>query len=188
MVFSPYPIFNFNYSQGLTGLFGGQYKYANLSASIAKNFQFSQLGFSYVTLQAGRVIGKAPFPLLTIHQGNQTYANLFNSYNLMNFLEFVSDRYVSLVVEQNSNGFFLNKIPVIKAFNLRELVSLKVLYGNLSNDNNPNLHPNLIQFPLYNNGISRTYRLGKEPYVEGSVGVANIFKILRVDLIKRSLT
>nr|WP_294899238.1 DUF5686 and carboxypeptidase-like regulatory domain-containing protein [uncultured Pedobacter sp.] len=184
-VFSPYPVFNFNYSKGISGLFGGQYNYSSLSASIDKNFQFSQLGFSYVTLEAGDVLGKAPFPLLTIHQGNQTYANLFNSYNLMNFLEFVSDRYVSLLVEQNFNGFFFNKIPLVKKFHLRELATIKALYGGLRDENNPGLHPNLIQFPLYSNGVSRTYTLGKEPYVEGSIGVGNILKFLRVDLIKR---
>lgn len=183
--FSKYPVFNFNYSQGVAGLFGGQYNYANVLASIDKNFQLGQLGFSYFTLEAGRVFGKAPFPLLTIHQGNQTYANLYNSYNLMNFLEFVSDRYVSLIVEQNFNGFFLNKVPLIKSLDLRELVSVKAIYGGLSDKNNPKLHPDLIQFPVYSNGISRTYTLGDDPYVEGSVGIGNIFKVIRLDLIKR---
>ncbi|MBD3749760.1 MAG: carboxypeptidase-like regulatory domain-containing protein [Sphingobacteriales bacterium] len=185
IIFSTKPVFNFNYTQGIAGLIGGEYTYSKLSFSINKKLQFSQLGRSTMTLKAGAVLGKAPFPLLDIHRGNQTFANLHNSYNLMNFLEFVSDHYVSFKIEHNFNGFFLNKIPLIKALDFREIVSFKGIYGGLSDQNNPSLNPNLIQFPIYKNGISRTYTLNKGPYIEGSVGVDNIFKIFRVDLIKR---
>lgn len=185
IIFSTKPVFNFNFTQGIAGLMGGDYTYAKVSFSINKKLQFSQLGRSTMTLKAAAVLGKAPFPFLYIHRGNQTFANLHNSYNLMNFLEFVSDHYVSFKIEHNFNGFFLNKIPIIKALDFREIVSFKAIYGGLSNQNNPNLYPNLIQFPAYSNGASRTYTLNKTPYIEGSVGIDNIFKIFRVDLIKR---
>lgn len=184
-IFSTKPVFNLNYTQGIAGLFNGQYSYSKLTFSINKKLQFSQLGRSIMTLQAGAVLGKAPFPLLAIHRGNQTFANLHNSYNLMNFLEFVSDHYVSFKIEHNFNGFFLNKIPLIKSLDFREIVSFKAIYGGLRDENNPNLNSNLIQFPTYKSGISRTYTLNNGPYIEGSVGIDNIFKVFRVDLIKR---
>lgn len=183
--FSPYPIYTFNYSQGISGLFGGQYSYQNFNFSIDKAFQLSQLGYNYVTLEGGYILGKAPFPLLTIHQGNQTYAYLYNAFNLMNFMEFASDQYVSLKIDHNFNGFFLNKIPLLNALKLRTLVSFKAVYGGLRDENNPTLHPNLIQFPMYENGVSRTYTLNKGPYIEGSIGIGNIFKVIRVDAVKR---
>ncbi|MBD3748461.1 MAG: carboxypeptidase-like regulatory domain-containing protein [Sphingobacteriales bacterium] len=183
--FSPYPVYSFNYLQGISGIFNGQYNYQKFNLSIDKAFQLSQLGFTYVTLDGGYINGKAPFPLLTIHQGNQTYAYLYNSYNLMNFMEFVSDHYASLKIDHNFNGFFLNKIPLIKALKLRELVSFKAIYGGLRDENNPNLHPNLIQFPKYESGLSRTYTLNKGPYLEGSIGLGNILKVIRVDVVKR---
>lgn len=183
--FNPYPIYTFNYTQGISGLFGGQYNYQNINLTIDKAFQLSQLGYTYVTLTGGYIGGQAPFPLLRIHQGNQTYAFLYNSYNLMNFMEFASDHYASLKIDHNFNGFFLNKIPLLKALKLRELVSFKAVYGGLRNENNPTLHPNLIQFPVYDNGLSRTYTLNKGPYVEGSIGIGNILKIIRVDVVKR---
>ncbi|WP_432713172.1 hypothetical protein, partial [Pedobacter sp.] len=40
-------------------------------------------------------------------------------------------------------------------------------------------------FPQSLDGVSTTYTLDKEPYMEGSVGIGNIFKLLRVDLVKR---
>ena len=180
-----YPVFNLRYTAGLKGVFGGEYNYHNLMGSIDKRFYLSQLGYSDVTFEGGYIAGKVPFPLLAIHRANQTYAYQLSSYNLMNFLEFVSDHYVSINIDHNFNGFFFNKVPLIKRLKLREVVSFKALYGGLRNENNPNLQSGLYRFPVYENGAQRTYALGNEPYMEGSVGVGNIFKLLRVDLVKR---
>lgn len=180
-----YPVFNLRYTAGLKGVFGGEYNYHNLMGSIDKRFYLSQLGYSDVTFEGSYIAGKVPFPLLAIHRANQTYAYQLNSYNLMNFLEFVSDHYVSINIDHNFNGFFFNKVPLIKRLKLREVVSFKALYGGLRNENNPNFQSGLYQLPVYENGAQRTYALGNEPYMEGSVGVGNIFKLLRVDLVKR---
>ncbi|WP_131536608.1 DUF5686 and carboxypeptidase-like regulatory domain-containing protein [Pedobacter nototheniae] len=180
-----YPVFNLKYTAGLKGILGGEYNYHNLMGSIDKRFYLSQLGYSDVTVEGGYIAGKVPFPLLDIHRANQTYAYQLNSYNLMNFLEFVSDHYVSINIDHNFNGFFFNKMPLIKKLKLREVVSFKALYGGLRNENNPALNSGLYQLPVYENGTPRTYALGNDPYMEGSVGVGNIFKLLRVDLVKR---
>jgi hypothetical protein len=180
-----YPVFNLRYTAGLKGVFGGEYNYHSLMGSIDKRFYLSQLGYSDVTFEGGYIAGKVPFPLLDIHRANQTYAYQLNSYNLMNFLEFVSDHYVSINIDHNFNGFFFNKVPLIKRLKLREVVSFKALYGGLRNENNPNFQTGLYQLPVYENGAQRTYALGNEPYMEGSVGVGNIFKLLRIDLVKR---
>ncbi|WP_406823418.1 DUF5686 family protein [Pedobacter sp. KACC 23697] len=180
-----YPVFNLRYTAGLKGVLGGEYNYHNVLGSIDKRFYLSQLGYSDVTVEGSYIAGKVPFPLLDIHRANQTYAYQLNSYNLMNFLEFVSDHYVSINIDHNFNGFFFNKVPLIKKLKLREVVSFKALYGGLRNENNPNLQSGLYQLPVYENGAQRTYALGNEPYMEGSIGVGNIFKLLRVDLVKR---
>lgn len=180
-----YPVFNLRYTAGLKGVLGGEYNYHNLLGSIDKRFYLSQLGYSDVTLEGSYIAGKVPFPLLDIHRANQTYAYQLNSYNLMNFLEFVSDHYVSINIDQNFNGFFFNKVPLLKKLKLREVLSFKALYGGLRNENNPNFQTGLYRLPVYENGAQRTYALGNQPYMEGSIGVGNIFKLLRVDLVKR---
>lgn len=180
-----YPVFNLRYTAGLKGVLGGEYNYHNLLGTIDKRFYLSQLGYSDVTVEGSYIAGKVPFPLLDIHRANQTYAYQLNSYNLMNFLEFVSDHYVSINIDHNFNGFFFNKVPLLKRLKLREVVSFKALYGGLRNENNPNFQSGLYQLPVYENGAQRTYALGNDPYMEGSVGVGNIFKLLRVDLVKR---
>jgi len=103
----------------------------------------------------------------------------------MNFLEFVSDRYVALNVDHSFNGFIFNKIPLLKKLKLRELITCKVLYGSLSNSNDPEYQSDLFLFPTDENGVPLTYALDNKPYIEGSLGLSNILRILRVDFIKR---
>lgn len=181
-----YPIYNLRYTAGIKGFLGGEYNYHNFMGSIDKRFYLSQFGFSDVRLEGGYIVGKLPFPLLSIHRANQTYAYQLDAYNLMNFLEFVSDRYASLHIDQHFHGFFLNKVPLLKKLKLREVVSFKAIYGGLRDENNPDKTTNgIYKLPMYNSGIQRTYSLDKGPYIEGSIGLTNIFKFVRIDLVKR---
>jgi hypothetical protein len=180
-----YPIFTLDYTKGIKNVFGGQYNYQNLHFEIDKRFYLSQLGYADVTGEATRVFGQAPYPLLSIPRANQTYAYDLYSYNLMNFLEFIDDHYESILIDQHFNGFFFNKIPLLKKLKWRETFSFKALWGGLSNENNPSLHPSLYQLPTDENGNPTTFALGKTPYIEGSVGIENIFKFVRVDLVRR---
>jgi len=103
----------------------------------------------------------------------------------MNFLEFVSDHYASIDVQYYLNGFLFNKIPLLKRLKLREVLSVKALVGGLRNENNPDNHASVFRFPVDSEGRSISYTLGTQPYLEGSVGIANIFKLVRVDLVRR---
>lgn len=180
-----YPIFNLRYTAGLKGVLGGDYNYHNFMGSIDKRFYLSQLGYTDVTVEGGYDVGKLPFPLLSIHRANQTYAYQLQSYNLMNFLEFVSDHYAAINIDQNFNGFFFNKIPLLRELKLREVMSFKALYGGLRDENNPEKNPEAMQFVRNRDGLPITHALDNGPYMEGSVGVGNIFKVLRVDAVKR---
>ena len=131
------------------------------------------------------MFGKAPFNLMFLPRANQTYSYQTFSYNMMNFLEFVSDQYVSFNTLYYMNGYIFNKIPLIRKLKLREVFTFKMLYGSVSDKNNPNLHPDLIQFPTDESGNPTTFTLAEKPYMEGSVGVANIFKVISVDLVQR---
>jgi Family of unknown function (DUF5686)/CarboxypepD_reg-like domain len=182
---SKYPILTFDYQQNIKGLLGGQYNYQNVYGRLDKRFYLSQIGYADVTVEGSYLFGQVPFPLLDIHQANQTYGFDLDSYNLMNFLEFVSDHYADVKVDYNLNGFLLNKVPLIKKLKWREIISFKVLYGGLRDENNPTLNPQLLQFPLDQNGKPETFTLNKQPYVEGGIGIGNIFKIFRIDLIER---
>jgi hypothetical protein len=180
-----YPVFELNYSAGFKGLLQGQYNYHNVVGTIDKRFYLSQFGRSDIRVEGGYTFGTVPFPLLTIHKANQTYSYQVYAYNLMNFLEFVSDHYVSLNVDHNFNGLILNRIPLIKQLKLREYITFKGLYGGLRKENDPTQNPGILQFPVNGEGAATSYSLGSKPYVEASAGIGNIFKVLRLDVVRR---
>lgn len=184
-IINGYPVFTLIGGVGIKGFLGGDYNYQNLTLNVAKRFYLSQLGYSDVIVEGGAVFGKVPFPLLSIHRANQTYAYQLASFNLMNFMEFMSDRYASINIQHSFNGFFLNKIPLVKKLQWREVVSIKVLDGTISNKNKEGGHHGFYKFPSDGGGNRLAFPIERTPYVEGSVGVSNVFKVLRVDVVKR---
>ncbi|MGN6291917.1 MAG: DUF5686 family protein [Chitinophagaceae bacterium] len=184
-IFNKYPIFRVRFLAGIKGLLGGEYNYQNITLSAFKRFYLSQFGFADIVVEGGQTFGKVPYPLLSIHRANQTYSYQFYSFNMMNFMEFVSDRYVSVNTEYFLNGLIFNKIPLLKKLKLREVASFKFLYGGMSNENNPAYNPNTLRFPTDDQGNPTTFTLNRKPYMEASVGIGNIFKILRLDVVKR---
>ena len=103
----------------------------------------------------------------------------------MNVEEFISDHYAGLDIDHYFNGFFLNRIPLLKKLRLREVVEGKFIYGALRPENNPGKNPFQMQFPLDDQGRLSTFPLTGQPYVEAGVGIYNIFNIIRIDYIRR---
>jgi hypothetical protein len=174
----------FRYAKGVPGLYGGQYGYDAYSLQVYRRFYVSPLGYSDVTFNAGYLNGAVPFPLLIIHPANQSYFYSQNSYNLMNTEEFVSDHYAGVNIDHFFNGFFLNKIPLLRRLRLREVIAGKILFGGLRAENDPHTNPQQLLFPTIN-GATSTFVLDGTPYVEASVGIDNIFSLIRIDLVKR---
>src|SRR3984957_3874914 len=183
-IINKYPILDFRWTTGVSGLFRGQYTYQNIDFNIYKRFYESFLGYTDITGDFGYIVGKVPFPLADVAHANQTYAYQLQSYNLMNFLEFVSDHYATAYIDHYFNGFFFNKIPFLKKLKWREVIEAKILYGGLRTENDPSKNPNAVKFP-FTNGQVETYSLSKTPYIEGGFAIANIFRLVRVDFIKR---
>ena len=179
-----FPVILLRYALGSRTI-GNDFNYSRVQLRIYKRFYPSIFGYTDVTAETGKIFGKVPYPLLFIHRANQTLSYQKDSYNLMNCLEFVSDQYVSLNIDHCFNGFIFNKIPLLKRLKLRELVTCKILYGVVRNENDPSKQNDLFKFPTDNVGIPLTYSLEKKPYIEASIGISNILKIFRIDLIKR---
>ncbi len=184
--FNRYPVFVFRYRAGLKDWMGGQYEYQGASLNIYKRFYLSLLGTLRVDAEVGKFWGKGvPYFMLYLPRANQSYAYQVLSFNMMNYQEFVSDEYAWLMVEHNFNGFIFNKIPLLRKAKLREVITFKTIYGNLTNDNNPNTNPFFIQFLVNEDGRPASYILADKPYMEASVGIGNIAKFLRVDVLRR---
>ncbi len=84
--------------------------------------------------------------------------------------EFANDAYVSWKTEHFFNGFIFNKIPLFKRLNLREVITFKGVWGNLSDKNNPLKNPGLIQFINNEDGRQQTFTLESKPFMEASAG------------------
>jgi hypothetical protein len=185
-IVNKYPIIKLRFVAGIKGLLKGEYNYQNIGLSVDKRYYFSQLGYADILVEGGYIFGKLPYPLLTIHRANQTYAYQIYSYNLMNFMEFVSDQFASSNCDFYFNGFFFNKIPLLKQLKLREVASFKILYGGVRDENDPEKSSDIFKFPTdMATGKQTTFALNNGPYMEMSVGIANIFRLLRVDFVKR---
>jgi hypothetical protein len=184
-IYNKYPIFRLRYISGIKGLAKGDYNYQQVTGNIFKRFYFSQFGYADVVTEGGYTFGQLPYPLLTIHRANQTYAYQLNSFNMMNFMEFVSDHYVSVSTDYYFNGFIFNKLPLIKKLKLREVAGFKMVYGGIRRENDPAYNKDAFVFPTDETGRTTTFSLASKPYMEANVGIGNIFKILRVDYVRR---
>ena len=173
------PVFNLSYTAGIKGFLKGEYAYHALEASVEKRFWFSAFGDVDITGKAGKIWGELPFPLLMIPNANQSYLMIPESFNLMNVLEFINDEYASLDLQFHFNGVLFNRIPFLQRLKLREVAGISGLYGNLSAENDPSKNPALFMFP------AGAGRMTNTPYLEASVGVENILKLLRICYVRR---
>ena len=84
------------------------------------------------------------------------------------------------------NGFIFNKVPLFKRLKWREVLSVKALYGNLTDENNPDINNELYKFPVDINGGSSTFAFKNGvPYVEASIGIMNFFNVFRIEFLQR---
>lgn len=187
------PIFALNHTVGIKNLFGGQYNYNYTEAEIYKRFWVGSWGKIDNDIRAGVQWNKVPFPLLIMPAANLSYIMEDNTFNLINNMEFLNDRFVSYMVSWDINGKILNRIPLIKKLKWREYIGCNVLWGMLSDKNNPYCNANdknLFYFPgRFNSDGSYTaisHVMDKKvPYVEAIVGIHNIFKLLHIEYVRR---
>jgi hypothetical protein len=177
-----WPVITLKYTHGFNGVLGSDFEYDKLRFNLTKRIKTGPLGVGHVTLSGEYVFNAIPYPLLTLHLGNQSPVYSSVTYNLMNFGEFVSDRYASIQYRQYLEGFLLNRIPLLNKLKWRLLATSNVVVGGMRQSNR-----NLIaQFtPSGADALQPGYFKNSKPYIELGYGVENIFKIFRVDFIHR---
>lgn len=179
------PVFTLSHTVGVKGVLGGDYNYNFTEASVYKRFWLNSWGKLDVTLKGGIQWNKVPFPMLIMPAANLSYIVEDETFNMINNMEFLNDRYASLDVSWDLNGKIFNRIPLIKKLKWREWLGVKVLWGTLTDKNNPTLAANagdplLMQFPE-GSYVMDPHR----PYIELIAGIHNIFKIFHVQFVHR---
>ncbi|MEY4894816.1 MAG: hypothetical protein RL751_1636, partial [Bacteroidota bacterium] len=101
---SPYPILSFQGIFGFKDVLGSDYNYQKLEFQYEHNTQLGVLGRMRYGFTLGYINGIAAYPLLKVHEGNQSLWLLTSTANMVNFLEFISDRYVVGFAENRWEG------------------------------------------------------------------------------------
>ena len=182
------PVFTLAHTAGFKGVLGGEYNYNLTEIGLYKRFWFSSWGKIDMFVKGGAQWNKVPFPLLIMPAANLSYILQRETFNLINNMEFLNDRYASLDVSWDLNGKIFNRIPLLKKLKWREAIGFKMLYGHLTDKNNPMKHPGdseLFLFPTRDGRPTSFVMDPKTPYMECSVGIHNIFKILHIDYVRR---
>ncbi|TAE65106.1 MAG: carboxypeptidase-like regulatory domain-containing protein [Flavobacteriia bacterium] len=164
-----YPRIFVSYSQGLKGVLNSDFKYSKLQLFYRQPLLIGGFGRLFSTLEVGKTFGTVPLSLMGIIPGNQSYFIIDNTYNLLNYYDFVADQYTSLHLEHNFNGKLFSRVPLLRKLNWREIIGVKAVYGSVSNENKAL------------NASGQVYLAPVNGYYEYSAGIGNIFKVMRVD-------
>lgn len=189
------PVFTLTHTVGVKGILGSDYHYNMTEAGIYKRLWLGSWGNIDTYVKGGVQWNRVPFPLLIMPAANLSYIIQNETFNLINNMEFLNDRYASLDVSWNMQGKIFNRIPLLQKLKWREFIGVKCLWGTLTDKNNPYLpqnqnDPYLMMFPGHYNAAGQystsSYVMDpKKPYVEVIAGIHNIFKLLHVEYVRR---
>ena len=167
-----YPIIHIALGGGKVFYSGKENYYGKVFSTIEQYVKIGQTAFNYA-IEGGMYFGKLPYTMLDIPRGNETQGLFSYDFNMLNYMEYVHDKYLHAYLEYHLNGFVFNRVPLLKRIGLREVLSAKTMIGSLSDKNQQ-----IVEFP---SSISKM----SNPYLELGAGVENIFRLFRVEAIWR---
>ena len=179
------PVFTLSHTWGMRNVLGADYTTNFTEAKIYKRFWLNSWGKVDVRLKGGIQWNQVPYLLLILPMANQSFVIEDEMFNLINNMEFLNDSYASLLLSWDMNGKLFNRIPLVRRLKCREFIAINMLWGGLSDKNNPYLPQNagssrLMYFPEGCH-VMDTHK----PYAELVIGIHNIFKILQIEYVRR---
>ncbi|MCD8265896.1 MAG: DUF5686 family protein, partial [Prevotellaceae bacterium] len=189
------PIMGLSHTTGLWRASGSNHSYNFTELTFYKRFWMNSWGKIDCMAKGGIEWNQVPFPFLCMPAANLSYIMEDYTFNLIDNMEFLNDRYASLMLSWDMNGKLFNRIPGIKKLKWREYIGVNMLWGTLTDKNNPFLEQNqgsgrLFFFPgSFRSDGSFSYLSHlmdkKKPYVELIFGIHNILKIFHVEYVHR---
>ncbi len=149
---SNYPIVWFKYSQGLDGIFNGEFEYNRFDLKMSYNHNFKYIGESQITLKTGIIMGQ--LPISNLYSGVGTYNEFTiyapSSFGTMRANEFYSDKYISLFLSHNFKELFLN----FGNYKPELMVITNIAFGSMNNiSDHHNINFNTLEKGYYESGI-----------------------------------
>lgn len=172
--FRKYPMLSLEVAVGIKDFLNSDFYYQHYKLKLEYQLKANKAGYLNILAEGGIINGNLPYQLLHVPDGNPLVFNDDHGFNLMNYMEFVSDKYISLQLEHHFNGLLFNLIPGVRLAKLRSLLIGKIYFGTLTNQNrNGNF--------LRADGME----VMQHPYAEVGFGIENILKISRIDFTWR---
>lgn len=171
---SRFPVLAIQGVFGIKDIFGSDYNYQKIDVSIEHTAPIGFMGRIKYAVNAGYIFGSTAYPFLKIHEGNQSYWLYPNAFNKMNFFEFISDKYITGLLENHWDGLLFDRIPLVKKLKLRLVTTGRIAFGSIDSK-----HTTEMLLPDF------TKQFGKIPYVEVGAGIENIFSVGRIDVFWR---
>ncbi|WP_161890082.1 DUF5686 and carboxypeptidase regulatory-like domain-containing protein [Pontibacter russatus] len=154
---SKYPTFSLGYRTGIKAM-GSDVQFHTAALRISDEMGFGLLGRSKYSVTGGTFWGKKAMYLMDYKHfnGNRTlFAGIYEGFQLLDYYRYsTNNRYLEAHYEHHFNGFLFNKIPLFRKLKWQEVGSLNYLHTQESRH-----------------------------YLELSVGIEHIFKIIRVDFV-----
>jgi hypothetical protein len=157
---SKYPTFSFNYTKGISNIFGSSANFDKWKIGIADDYNFKIGGLLKYKLGIGGFLNdKTVFIQDFQHfNGNRTIvaADYLNSFQMANYYtnSTTASFYSYAHLEHHFNGLLTNKIPLFKRLNWYLVAGTNTFYVNKNSN-----------------------------HVEVFAGIENIFKIFRIDFV-----
>ena len=171
------PVINLSWDIGKTKLPNNKSNalgiYSHFHGSIVGSLNMRQTFIRYM-VNGGYLFGDAPYDLLDQPVGSMSLGFAKYRFNLLHHSSFAHNLYTNIHLDFNGGGLIFNRIPLIKTLKLREMVSLKSHYGELTKG-----YTGVFDLPNYYSTEQQ------KPYAEIGVGITNIFKVLRVEYVRQ---
>ncbi|MFY9152486.1 MAG: DUF5686 family protein [Prolixibacteraceae bacterium] len=167
-----YPVIHIAVGGGQVFYSGKSNYYGHVFSTIEQYLKLGQTAINYA-FEGGMYLGKLPYTMLDIPRGNETAGYFTYDFNMLNYMEYVHDKYLHAYLEYHLNGFIFNRMPVLKKIGLREVFSAKGMIGSFNESNKQ-----IVELPSSITKMSN-------PYIELGAGVENIFRLFRVEAVWR---
>jgi hypothetical protein len=166
------PIFEVGSTVGFKGVMNSDYGFMKLKVSARQHVPHIFGQFRY-NLVAGKIFGRVPYIDIEQLGGNNSLIKDINRFFLMNEAEYTTDQFAQLYLSQHFQGYFFNKVPLLKKLGWREVVYFKTAAGSISDQN-----LNYIKLPSQTSAPEGLY-------MESGFGITNIFKFFEANFMWR---
>ena len=153
---SKFPTFLLSYRKGIEAL-GSEVNFDHLEIGLRKNYRLGLLGSGAYKLFAGTFLNTKSLTFIDYQHfdGNRVIVALpsFRAYQLLDYYAFSTTKdYAGVHYEHHFNGFFFNRIPLLKKARIQEVFTCNYLFTETNGN-----------------------------YIEIGAGLEHIFKVLRID-------